>query len=114
MDPAPSSTAMVVTNVERDSNENTYATSSHSIHAYDLPDVGLSGFAGAGSAFLQRRPDVLKMLVDQSNSISAHIPRRPFSGNLVVSPLVVAKKALGLMLEEKGVSTFCDADGRRR
>ena len=99
---------MATSDVQRDSTKNASARSKRSVRA---DDVGSLGFVGARSTFLQRRPEVLRMIVNDSESISAAIPRGPFSGTPILSSVVVARRTLFLMEEQRGVSIFRDLDG---
>ncbi|KAF8557569.1 hypothetical protein OG21DRAFT_277948 [Imleria badia] len=104
-----SSDVMAASDVLRDSTENASASS----YGPDLTYVGSLGFAGARSAFLERRPNVLGLLVNESELIAAHIPQGPFSGTPLFPSVAVtvARRALILMQEERRVSIFDDLDG---
>ncbi|KAF8557567.1 hypothetical protein OG21DRAFT_1482232 [Imleria badia] len=98
---------LAASDVRHDYTENALA----SIYSHNLTDVGSLGFAGARSAFLQRRPNVLGLLVNESELIAAHIPHGPFSGTPLFPSVAVARRALSLMQEERGVSIFHDLEG---
>lgn len=69
------------------------------IYGHDLTDTGSMGFAGARSILLERRPNVLGLLINESALMATHIPRGPFSGTPVLPSVVLARRALTLMQE---------------